>query len=206
MTPVPTTIPAIVQLNNAKLITDQFKAFINFLDHQAQKHNNKACLRYCSPNDDVPDYKTLTYSQVDRIVTNLACEWSHVVKDNQVVALITAHSVSYYVTLLALFKLRVAPLCISPRNSEAAITNLLEKTNCKLAFTNEVFEQHTKSCAAQVPGVNVFVTPELDLEKLKNAPLNPNADTIIDVNFSDDDISKTTLIIHRYCRYAKINK
>ncbi|KAI8886999.1 acetyl-CoA synthetase-like protein [Backusella circina FSU 941] len=196
MVPVPTTFSTNVQFNDEKLITGQFKAFINFLDHQTQKYSTKACLRYCSPKDDVPDYKTLSYAQVDRIVTNLACEWSDQIKDNQVVALIAGHSVSYYVTLLALFRLRVTPLCISPRNSEAAIINLLEKTNCKLAFTTELFEEHTRTSASQVDGVETFVTPEFDLEKLGNDPINPNADTIIDTDFSDSDITKAALILH----------
>jgi hypothetical protein len=89
-------------------------------------------------------------------------------------------------------------LCISPRNSEVLVVNLLQKTKCKLIIANEIYMDLAGDSAKKVPGTNVIQLPDLDFETLSKEPLDFNARILIDTKFSNDDITKPALIIHRY--------
>ncbi|KAG1456082.1 hypothetical protein G6F56_006915 [Rhizopus delemar] len=141
-------------------------------------------------------FKTLTYSQVDRITTNLACEWAKNVKDAGVISYINDSGVNYMLTMIALMKLRSVLFVISPRNSEAAVTELLKNTKSKTFFAAKKYEAVARSAASKLGDVNVIIIDPLNIESLLEQPLNDKYNNIIDSNFTENDIDKPALIIH----------
>lgn len=163
------------------------------MNQQTKMHSNKVFARYYSKGE----YKTLTYADVDRLAINLACKWAKDAQGTEVVSFISDHSINYMIVMLAVMKLRITMLAISPRNSEAADVNLLEKTQSKLLIANVRYESIAKAAVSQVSGVKLIVIPPLDIEALVKEPLNPNYQQILNFDFSDEDILKPALIIHR---------
>lgn len=178
---------------NEQFVCEHYKAFTNYMSALSKIHSDKVMVRYCSNGE----YKALTYAEVDRISTNLACSWANDLRGFELVSFMSEHSVNYMITMLALLKLRVTMLAISPRNSEAAVTDLLEKTQSKLLIANVKYEAISKSAAAQIDGVKVITIQSFDIETLLQEPLNADFEKILDINFTDKDIMKSALIIHR---------
>lgn len=172
-------------------------ALINVFEKQVEKYADQVYARYYGrlENGNL-GYKTLTYADVDRIGTNLACEWDSKVKGYDVVAFIADHSIQYFLCVLACLKLRVTFLALSPRNSEAAIVNLLQKTDCRFIFSTDKYASLAQSAAGQVDGTVCHVLPPFNLAGRLKQPLNPTAFKILDKNFSKKDIEKTCAIIH----------
>jgi long-subunit acyl-CoA synthetase (AMP-forming) len=174
-------------------IIEHHKAFINYISALAKLHSDRVMARYCFNGE----FKPLTYAEVDRISTNLACTWASNLQEVEVVSFISEHSISFMITMLALLKLRVTMFAVSPRSSEAAIVHMLEKTQSKLLISNVKYESISKSAAAQIDGVKVITVQPLDIETLLQEPLHAGFETILDFNFTKDDIEKTAIIIHR---------
>ncbi|KAG1135033.1 hypothetical protein G6F37_014064 [Rhizopus arrhizus] len=128
-----------------------YKSFINVINIQSKTYADRVFVRYYSNNT----FKTLTYSEVDRITTNLACEWAEKKNGFEVVSYINDHNVDYMITMFALMKLRIIFLAISPRNSEPAIINLLQKTQSKLIFATPKYESIAQSAAAKIDGAKL---------------------------------------------------
>jgi long-subunit acyl-CoA synthetase (AMP-forming) len=101
--------------------------------------------------------------------------------------------------MLALMKLRITLLALCPKNSEAAVVNLLEKTKSSLVFASKKREPLIKSSAEKVQekSIKVITVDRLDIEASLNEVLNPDYEKILDLKFSEDDIRKDALIIHR---------
>ncbi|KAG0174801.1 hypothetical protein DFQ28_004462 [Apophysomyces sp. BC1034] len=141
-------------------------------------------------------YKTLTYGEVDRLSTNMACKFKTHTKNIECVAFIYDHSVNYLICMLAILKLRITMLALSPRNSEEAIVHLLTKTNSQLVIASEKYSRIAHAAVDQVQGCNVFVVDQIDLKALLQEPLDPQAKDLLDHSFSLDDVEKIALIIH----------
>ncbi|KAI8987327.1 hypothetical protein BDF20DRAFT_814613 [Mycotypha africana] len=186
--------PADVSFVKCETVVNHFKAFINLMNQQCDFHAGKPMARYYSNKSN--SYKILTYREVDRMATNLACKWAEYVKDIQCISFMSDHTIDYLITMLALLKLRVTMLAVSPRNSEPAIVNLLEKTKTKLFIANNKYEAITKDVVKQVPGVQLILIDALDINTLLNEPVNPVYTNVLDLDFSDEDIEKSALIIH----------
>lgn len=181
-----------VSFTSGQSVPHHFKAFTNFIDNQCRTHADKPFANYYS-ND---DYKTLSYAQVNLLAINLACKWAKDAQNTEVVSFISDHSVNYLIVMLAMMKLRVTMMAVSPRNSEAADVSLLEKTRSKLLVANVKYESIAKSVAAQVPGVKVILLEPLDINALIKEPLNPDHEKLLNTDFSDTDIESSALIIH----------
>ncbi|CAO3614543.1 unnamed protein product [Mucor fragilis] len=172
-------------------------ALINVFERQAKKYANEVYVRYYGRLDSGSfGYKTLSYADVDRIATNLACEWCSKVKGYDVVAFIADHSVQYFLCVLACLKLRVTFLALSPRNSEAAVVNLLKKTDCRFIFSTKKYATLAQSAAAKVDGTVCQVLPSFDLAGRIKQPLNSIAPKVLDRKFTKKDIDKTCAILH----------
>lgn len=185
-------IPSTVSFANDQSVPNHFKAFTNFMNIQSKVHADKPFARYYSNTG----FKTLSYSQIDCVATNLACKWAKDAQNTRIVSFINDHSVNYLIVMLAMMKLRVTMMALSPRNSEAATVDLLEKTQSKLLVANVKYETIAKSVALQVPDVKVIILESLDLDTLIKEPLNPDHETLLNTDFSDNDIEKNALIIH----------
>ena len=191
MAPKHLDIPSHVSFANGQTVPQYYKTFTNFMNHQASLHRNRVFASYCSRGT----YKSLTYAQVDHLAINLACKWADLCQGVETVSVLADHNVGYVIILLAILKLRVKMMAVSPRNSEAAVINLLEKTGSKLLLAYSKFSDIASSSAAKVEGVK-FVPIDLDIDSLIQEPLNPDCETILNTNFSDDDIEKCAMIYH----------
>lgn len=87
-------------------------------------------------------------------------------------------------------------MVVSPRNSEAAIVDLLKKTESTILITDIKYKPLAESFAAQVLGVKSITQDPLDTETLLQESLNPNHVNILNYDFSDEDIEKIPLIAH----------
>jgi long-subunit acyl-CoA synthetase (AMP-forming) len=140
---------------DVQAISNHFKAFTNYMTYQTQKYKDNILIRYHSQRGTDITYKTLTYEETGVIATNIACRWNKHTKGLDTVAFLSSHSASYFIVMLALFKLRITMLCISPRNSEVSVVNLLQKTNCKLIIANETYMDLAGDSAKKASGTNV---------------------------------------------------
>ncbi|KAI9483645.1 MAG: hypothetical protein EXX96DRAFT_648358 [Benjaminiella poitrasii] len=186
------SIPSNVKFTEGQSVANYFKAFINYVNVQCTIHSDKVLARYYSNGS----YKVLTYAEVNRLSTNLACKWAKDAVGAEVISFISDHSVNYLITMIAIMKLRLTMMAVSPRNSEPAIVNLLEKTKSKLVISSEKYSDIANATASNVPGVKVITTPTFDLEALLQEPLNPDHEKILNYGFSDEDKEKPALIIH----------
>ncbi|KAG2211209.1 hypothetical protein INT47_006328 [Mucor saturninus] len=181
-----------VSFSNGLSVPNHFKAFTNFMNVQSKIHADKPFASYYHNES----FKDLSYSQVNCMATNLACKWAKDAQNTEVLSFISDHGVNYLIVMLAMMKLRVTMMAISPRNSEAANVSLLEKTKSKLLIANVKYENIAKSVSAQVPGVKLIVLEPLDINALSEEPLNPDHQKLLNTTFSDSDIEKSALIIH----------
>jgi hypothetical protein len=99
--------------------------------------------------------------------------------------------------MLAFLKLRITTLCISPNNPVISVVNLLSKTKCSLVLTFEKFLSLANTSAEQIPGTQVIKMIEMDFEALTKEPLDTRTKEVIDTEFSDQDLQKPALILHR---------
>lgn len=179
-----------------------YNAFINFFQKRAQLYRDKVYFRYqakCSDGNIV--VKTLTYGQVDRITTNLACDLYEILGDKTTIALIEDHSVYYVIIQLAIHKLRIPLLLLSPRNSVESVINLLSQVNADALLYGKRYGQLKDEVMAKIKAdsdTNVLFTesPVIDFDHLIQIPLNTKASEILDYNFTNEDLEKIFLIIH----------
>lgn len=187
------TVPSHVSFANGQSMVDYHKAFINYMNHQSQLHGDKVFVRYAEQGE----FKPLTYAQIDHIATNLACKWAPAAQNTEVISFISDHTVRYLIVMLAMLKLRITMMAISPRNSEAAVANLLEKTQCKFLVAHNKYEVVARAAAAQCSGgVKIVILEAFDIDVMLKEPLNPDRGTLLNLNFSDEDKAKDALIIH----------
>ncbi|OBZ90412.1 Linear gramicidin synthase subunit D [Choanephora cucurbitarum] len=187
------TTPQTIDFASGPALSNHFKAFTNLLSHQCKIYSDNVFARYIS-KDKV--YKTLTYAQVDLLATNLACRWYQYAKTTEVIAYISEHNINYLIVMMALLKLRRTMMAISPRNSEAAITNLMQKTQAKFMIADAKYGSISRDAINQLDNVKLVVVEPFDIELLLQEPLNPDQKNLIDTQFSDADINKDALIIH----------
>ncbi|KAI9030910.1 hypothetical protein CLU79DRAFT_884029 [Phycomyces nitens] len=161
-------------------------SYIDFWKKTARLHANKVLVRYYSTDDDGSElYKTLTYEQVDRISTNLAFEWIQNLHNVTTVGFISDHSPFYLISMLAIMKLGVVFLSLSPRNSADSDASLLKATSTRFIITSKKYENIARGAANQIKGCRVFVYPDFDLDKLSKLPL------ISQTKFADNICAQT---------------
>lgn len=185
--------PASVSFQNGTTVAAYFKSFINFLNAQTQLHADKVFVHYFTNNE----YKSLTYSHVDSITTKLALAWADTFQEVDVISYISDHNVDYFLTVIAIMKLRKALLLISPRNSERSTAELIKKTNSKLVLMDKKYESKLKPA---LPDIRIEITEKLDIEALlSTVPTTKERfeKNGVDLNLSDEDLSKPALIFHR---------
>lgn len=159
---------------------------------QCALHANKPYLYYYSNKQ----YKTLTYAQVDRLATNIAFQLVHATRDVATISFIGDHSADYLITLLAMLKLRIPVVAISPRTSEAGVADLLKKTGATLLFFTSNYEAMANSISMQYSGLKTVVLHALDINRVLKKSTDVNHRRVLDYKFSDHDIKKTALIFH----------
>lgn len=187
-------LPENVSPSLGESVSHHYKAFINFFRDRVQHYHDNIYMRYYTNGI----FKTLTYGEVDRITTNLACKFAKLVpKDLETIALVNDHEANYLIIMLTVMKLRKALFTISPRNSEAAIANLMEKTNTKFIMSSHKYEQTSRNAVANMKDVEYMALEPFDFEALVQEPLNEEHTELLDYVFTDEDISRPAIILHR---------
>ncbi|CDH50373.1 l-aminoadipate-semialdehyde dehydrogenase [Lichtheimia corymbifera JMRC:FSU:9682] len=169
-----------------------YHAFIHLFETLAKENSDRTCIYYRKGST----YKTLTWEQVDRISTNLACRWSYFFDDlDAPVAVLADHSLDYLFYMIALLKLRVVLQALSPRNTQAAVTNMLIKGKAGYIMASEKYADTGKTSADQVQIPYQTLLP-FDIEALSHEPLNPDAERILNKQYTTEDEEKIVIITH----------
>lgn len=160
-----------------------------------EKYSSSIYLEYWkNPNDDRPT--PLTYHEVDVITSNLARRLQNEYNlHGQAVAYLADHSIQYGLYLIALVKLECRTMLISPKNSEAAIVDLLNKTNTKTFLHNKRFEKEANAVTDQIDEANSFLAFDVDIEKLKELDIEAQSLPPMD-DSSENQMERIAFIIH----------
>ncbi|KAI8388610.1 uncharacterized protein BYT42DRAFT_543878 [Radiomyces spectabilis] len=175
--------------------TDYY-AFVNLFEQQVEIHANTVFARYLAVRNGSSTFLSLTYRQVDHLATNLACQWHPYLHKADVVGFIADHNIFYLISLVAILKLRVTFLSLSPRNLEADVVGLLHKTHAQVVMATEKYRHVATGAASQTEHCEVIILPPFDLEKMLQEPLHPKADTLLNKHYTFDDIEKIAIIFH----------
>ncbi|KAI8879659.1 acetyl-CoA synthetase-like protein [Backusella circina FSU 941] len=178
------------------IIPDKWNTFINYFQHQAGLYADEVFIRYYTEENGKPGYSSLTYSQINRISANLACEWHKNIYNNKAIAILFDHSSDLLISMLAVLKLRIPLLVLSPRNSKAAISNLLRTTKCSLLIVGDKYKKIGEDSANNVQECGFLSVSEYNLKFLAQQPLNDLVSTVLDNHFDDCDLDKISLILH----------
>lgn len=187
-------LPSNVGLHQGQSLVDHFQSFINYFNFQASLYADRICFRYYTNGV----LKSLTYQEVDLITTNLACDLKKDVSDTATVSYINDHGIDYAIFTLVIMKLQLTLFTISPRNSKAAIVDLVQKVDSNCILCSPKYESTAKAAALELPNVKVLSLASLNYEELRQVPLNRDHNQILKYDVWDKDISKPALIIHRY--------
>ncbi|KAG2233404.1 hypothetical protein INT48_007434 [Thamnidium elegans] len=188
----PHKIPSYVSYSNGQSVPNYYKSVTNFMNIQCALYANHSYVSYYTNKR----YETLTYAQVDRLATNIACQLVNATKDVETISFIGDHSADYLITMLAILKLRIPMLAISPRTSEAGVVNLLKKTCATLLIVTSNYEAMANCLSMQCSNLKTIVLQPLNIHRLLKKPIDANHVRLLDYEFSDDDITKTALIFH----------
>jgi acyl-CoA synthetase (AMP-forming)/AMP-acid ligase II len=178
------------------LLPEKWNAFINYFNHQAQHYADEVYVRYYVEKNG-GGFSSFTYGQINHLSTHLACKWSSCIETTETAALLFDHSTDLLLSMLAIFKLRIPVLILSPRNSKAAISNLLLATKSKLLISSDKYKQVAKDAASNIKGCRAFSFSEYDLRHLEKQPLNRQLLSVLDGEFRHQDLDKISLILHR---------
>lgn len=174
-------------------------AFIRLFEKLVTRYHDNVFVHY--PTTASTTLNSLTYGQVDHIATNFACEWASDMQQKgsgTVVGYIGDHGLDALIVMLAFLKLRTTFMFMSPRNSLAAHANLLHKTNAACVFSSRKYSDMAENAAKESGHDCISKTvPAFDVDAMLRKSRHPQADTILDKNFSQEDIEKIAMIIHR---------
>lgn len=109
--------------------------------------------------------KKLTYEQVDRISSNLACILHPILADYSVVALMESHSFYYYIFSLAIYKLGIPILFLSTRNSSQSACHLLKQVGAQAFIYGESYS-HIKETLVEELGIKHLKMPDIDIDEM----------------------------------------
>ncbi|KAH8550961.1 hypothetical protein BGW37DRAFT_496684 [Umbelopsis sp. PMI_123] len=172
----------------------QYTTLNSILSAAVDKHSLSTYIQYWrDPSDDHPC--SLTYREVDNITNNLA----HRLQNEQniqgkAVALLADHSIHYGFYMMALLKLECRVMLLSTRNSEAALVELMKKTDTKLLIYTKRFANISSQVIDQITGGASYLATDVDIDQLKEKSF-PKPLVATDDN-EEDKTEKIPLIIH----------
>lgn len=175
----------------------EYNAVANVLRQRFQLYKDRPMVHYETPDG---TFKTLTFEQVGRITTNLAKKWAPEMEGVTTMAFLADHSVFYFIALLTLFKLRVQVMLLSPRNSEAAHVNLLNKTKASHLFVSEKYSDIAHKAVQKVEEgleCKIKVLATFHFMDILNED-SSSEDNELDYTFSEKDRSEIVAICQRY--------
>ncbi|KAG1473501.1 hypothetical protein G6F56_000918 [Rhizopus delemar] len=183
-----------IEIGQNNVALDQYKSISQFINDSFKRYSDRIFVRYYSEET----YKTLTYSDVDRISSYLAHQWSNIIDQNQIVSFLCDHGVDYLVMLVAILKLGAPFFAISSRNSEAAVISLMEKTGSRLLLVSSKYKNLAATVHNQLKQAQVHVFMPLNLTATLNKSMSMNDHDLFNHKcYSNDDKTRTVFILHR---------
>lgn len=139
------------------------------IDHRSYFDADRVCISYPVPG--TPKYVDVTFAQFGHAVDKAAWAFNEQIgarrkssDPTKVVGILARSDAAYMVSIYALHKCGITPLLISPRNSRAAIVNLLKLTGSAALMTDSYNRAEAIASAAEVGSLAV-----LDLAPLPSA-------------------------------------
>lgn len=171
-------------------------SFIRVFEEQVAKYADNTYTHVQIPNTN--DFRQLTYSQVNKLANLLAGKLSASLEGEETVGFIADHTIYYLITMLALLKLRKTFMALSPRNSQAANVNLLNKTGAKFIVSSSKYKEIAEASMHEAGhGCRYMELKAFDIDEWLQQD-DKESQKVLDRSFSADDIEKIVLIIHRY--------
>ncbi|TFY83888.1 hypothetical protein EWM64_g125 [Hericium alpestre] len=132
------------------------------IDHRSYNDAQRVAISYPKPG--TSDYVDVTWAQFGHAVDDAAWTFSEKLgirssSDDplRVVGILARSDAAYMITIYALHKLGIIPLLISPRNSRAAIVNLLKLTNSVAVLSDSYNRAEAEDSAAEAgPNIPVY--------------------------------------------------
>lgn len=174
-----------------------YGSFINYFYKLSKKFSKNPCAYYQDLNSDGSIVvRTLTFEQVDRISSNLACTLYPSLNGNSVLSLMENHSVYYYILTLAIYKLQIPLLLLSTRNSPKSACELVKEAGAQTLIYGRSY-QHIRDKLIKEVDIKYLEVPDINISEMIMLPLNPYSNQILEINFTSADLLKTILIVHR---------
>ncbi|KAL0092094.1 hypothetical protein J3Q64DRAFT_1342074 [Phycomyces blakesleeanus] len=148
------------------------ESFIDLWNQQSKIHANNVFLRYHTRLNEMEVYKTLSYEQVDNISTSIAWEWSSILYGVKSVGFICDHSAFYLIAQLAIMKLNILFVALSPRNSASANGSLLKATNAEYIIASHKYSRMAYASTAKLDNCKVFIHQPTDLKAVSQKTYN----------------------------------
>ncbi|KAI9250455.1 hypothetical protein BDA99DRAFT_541709 [Phascolomyces articulosus] len=180
--------------NNLPNYTD-FDSLLQVFETFTNCYKNNVLFHYKIPDGGtsrVPEYKTLTYSQVDTITTHLANIWKPMIPpDTSCVAVFNDNPIQATLALFAILKLGLITFPLSPHHTKDVLTHLLIESNTGFFITSK--ENVTKA----IDSVNAVAQQQQQQQRERIAQNdNKRTPVIMDIKIWDqfDDIMEQLLL------------
>ncbi|KAE9398727.1 acetyl-CoA synthetase-like protein [Gymnopus androsaceus JB14] len=171
-----------------------FNLIPHLIDFRAQHDTNRTCISYPSPG--TSKYIDITYGDFGHAVNNAAWDFDSKFgarrsssEPSKVVGILARSDAAYMVTIYALHKCGIVPLLISPRNSRAAIVNLLKLTNSTAIIVDSFNRSEAEASAVELGSLPVHDIASLPLPNASSKPFP------FDLRW-EDECDKPVLYLH----------
>ncbi|KAA1469655.1 acetyl-CoA synthetase-like protein [Dentipellis sp. KUC8613] len=149
------TVPELSPLPDSPILIPQA------IDHRSYHDAQRIAISYPKPG--TSEYVDVSWAQFGHAVDNAAWAFSEKLgirnsPDDplKVVGLLARSDASYMITIYALHKLGIIPLLISPRNSRAAVVNLLKLTDSVAVLSDSYNRAEAEASAAEAGSIPVY--------------------------------------------------
>ncbi|TFK36289.1 hypothetical protein BDQ12DRAFT_634344 [Crucibulum laeve] len=133
----------------------------NVIDHRSYNDAGRVCISYPLPG--TSDYVDITYGDFGHAVDQQAWSFDKAIgarksssDPTKIVGILARSDAAYMISIYALHKCGITPMLISPRNSRAAIVNLLKLTSAVGIISDHYNKDEATASAAEVGSIAVI--------------------------------------------------
>ncbi|KAK8247466.1 hypothetical protein HDK90DRAFT_43216 [Phyllosticta capitalensis] len=139
------------------------------INRRAKTHDQSPLLSYAGETD-FAQYTGADIERLSRYAANAYMEiLSDVSKESaKTVAMVGISNMEYYITFLALQRVGITAMLISPRLPDQGFTHLLQKTGCRVAIASKG-ARNSLERACKSADLDVSILPMLDVEDFANS-------------------------------------
>ncbi|KAK7614076.1 hypothetical protein JOL62DRAFT_356142 [Phyllosticta paracitricarpa] len=134
------------------------------ISRRAKTHDRTSILSYAGEND-FAQYTGAEIERLSRYAANAYAEILSGLKEgsSKTVAMVGISNMEYYITFIALQRVGITAMLISPRLPDQGFAHLLRKTNCNVAITSKGARKSLER-ACKSANMDVSILPMLDAE------------------------------------------